>query len=213
MALLFLIIDRIPHEAVWTEWLRQLEDMVPASLLCDKEVLDCYDGLMPVKRNSVYDAQPYITLYVHPVPQFRGFPLGSIFYKREIAPADRVQVTILQAPWPASAAACHTESMAHRAPWALLDMTKGSRYLRGLLLQTAHGHHSLAVAHRLLLTEALKDPLNQRFQLLCPATIPIRPAQFVYEQLLAQKKSRVGNYVWWQVRSTGTRCHVASISS
>ena len=80
---------------------------------------------------------------------------------------------------------------------------------RTLLLQTAHGHHSLAVAHRLLLIEALKDPLNQRFQLLCPATIPVRPAQFVYEQLLAQKKSRVGNYVWWQVRLRGPVCHAA----
>ena len=98
VALLFLIIDRIPHEAVWTEWLGQLEDMMPASFLCDKEVLGCYEGLMPEKRHSVYDAQPYITLYVHPVPQFRGFPLGSIFYKREIAPADRVQVTFLHPP-------------------------------------------------------------------------------------------------------------------
>ena len=81
---------------------------------------------------------------------------------------------------------------------------------RAVLLQTAHGHHSLAVAHRLLLIEALQDPLNQRFQLLCPATIPVRPAQFTYEQLLAQKKSRVGNYVWWQVRPTGPRRHVLS---
>ena len=90
VALLFLIIDKIPHEAVWTEWLKQLEDMMPASFLCDDKTLNCFDGLMPKTRNSVYDAQPYISLYVHPVPQFPGFPKGSIFYKREIA--NRVQV-------------------------------------------------------------------------------------------------------------------------
>lgn len=99
VALLFLIIDRIPHEAVWTEWLKQLEDMMPASFLCDKELLDCFEGLMPKDRNSVYDAQPYISLHVHTVPQFQGFPKGSIFYQREIAPAHRVQVRSLCMPF------------------------------------------------------------------------------------------------------------------
>ena len=97
-ALLFLIIDRIPHEAVWTEWLKQLEDVVPANYLCDEEILSCFEGLMPMTRSSVYDAQPYITLYVHPVPQFQGFPKGSIFYRREIAAAHRVQVSSLRTP-------------------------------------------------------------------------------------------------------------------
>ena len=45
-----------------------------------------------------------------------------------------------------------------------------------------------------MIIEALEDPLNQRFQLLCPATIPVRPALFTYTQLMAQAKSRVGWY-------------------
>ena len=59
-------------------------------------------------------------------------------------------------------------------------------------LQTAWGDHSLASALRLLLASALEDPLNQRFQLLCPATVPIRPALFTYTQLMAETRSRVG---------------------
>ena len=197
VALLFLIIDKVPHEAVWTQWLKQLEDMVPATFLCDKEVLDCFEGLMPTDRNSVYDAQPYISLYVHPVPQSAGFPKGSIFYKREIAPAKRVQVRLL-APLISihSLRSCSETWREHLGA----QQGKPARAKRAGCRRTAHGHHSLAVAHRLLLIEALEDPLNQRFQLLCPATIPVRPARFTYEQLLAQKKSRVGDYSWWQVR-------------
>ena len=67
-------------------------------------------------------------------------------------------------------------------------------------MQTAWGDHSLATALRILLLEALKDPLNQRFQLLCPATIPIRPALFTYTQLIAEERSRVGWF--WPVRGT-----------
>ena len=59
-------------------------------------------------------------------------------------------------------------------------------------MQTAFGDHSLASALRLLLASALEDPLNQRFQLLCPATIPIRPPLFTYTQLMAEPRSRVG---------------------
>ena len=64
----------------------------------------------------------------------------------------------------------------------------------GAGVQTAWGDHSLAAALRLMTIEALLDPLNQRFQLLCPATIPLRPALFTYTQLMGQPKSRVGWY-------------------
>ena len=42
-----------------------------------------------------------------------------------------------------------------------------------------------------LLKAALADPHNQRFQLLCEGTVPVRPATFTYEQLMAQNRSRV----------------------
>jgi hypothetical protein len=59
--------------------------------------------------------------------------------------------------------------------------------------QTAWGSVTLVSATRLLIKAALKDPFNQRFQLICESSIPVRPALFTYTQLLAQNKSRVGN--------------------
>ncbi len=40
---------------------------------------------------------------------------------------------------------------------------------------------------------ALEDPFNERFQLLCEYTIPVRSAFFTHQQLLAQNMSRVGD--------------------
>jgi hypothetical protein len=58
-------------------------------------------------------------------------------------------------------------------------------------MQTAWGSITLVTATMELLKAALADPQNQRFQLLCEATIPVRPARFVFEQLMAEKRSRV----------------------
>ncbi len=61
-----------------------------------------------------------------------------------------------------------------------------------LVLQTMWGGHSLVKAERLLMRAALQDPYNQRFQLVCEYSIPVRPALFTHQQLLAQNMSRVG---------------------
>ena len=53
------------------------------------------------------------------------------------------------------------------------------------------GHHSLMVAERLLLAQALREPLNQRFYLVSETTLPIYPAPFVWEQAMAEAVSRV----------------------
>ncbi len=53
------------------------------------------------------------------------------------------------------------------------------------------GHHSLTIAERLLLGEALKNPLNQRFYLVSETTLPMYPAAFVWEQAMAEQVSRV----------------------
>ena len=61
------------------------------------------------------------------------------------------------------------------------------------VLQTSWGGHSLVKATRILMKAALEDPYNQRFQLLCETTIPVRSAFFTHQQLLAQNMSRVGD--------------------
>ena len=60
-------------------------------------------------------------------------------------------------------------------------------------LQTAWGNHSLVTATRILMAAALEDPYNQRFQLVCEATIPVRAPLVTHDQLLAQNMSRIGN--------------------
>jgi hypothetical protein len=76
--------------------------------------------------------------------------------------------------------------------------------------QTAWGHHSLATAFKLLVTEAVQDPLNQRFQLLCPATIPIRPPLFTHEQLIAEEASRIGTFSQVQLCDLACMSHIST---
>ena len=51
--------------------------------------------------------------------------------------------------------------------------------------QTAWGTYSLVEAERILIMEALSDPFNQRFQMVCEATIPVQPPLFTHALLLA----------------------------
>lgn len=60
--------------------------------------------------------------------------------------------------------------------------------------QTAHGDHSLVAATRLLLEAALTEPFTQRLQFLCPASIPLFPPLVVYAELVAENRSRIGQY-------------------
>ena len=61
-----------------------------------------------------------------------------------------------------------------------------------LYTQTEWGTHSLTQASRLLLKAALANPLNQRFSLVCGASLPVRPPLFAYTQLLGESRSRFG---------------------
>ena len=46
-------------------------------------------------------------------------------------------------------------------------------------------------AHRALLREALKDPFNQQFHLLCDTALPLRDPAFIYTQLIGHAASRI----------------------
>ena len=58
-------------------------------------------------------------------------------------------------------------------------------------MQVSWGAQSEIEAMKLLIRAALSNPLNQRFVMLCEATIPLYPATVVYSQLMAEKKSRI----------------------
>lgn len=51
--------------------------------------------------------------------------------------------------------------------------------------------HTLVLAELKLLTEALKDPRNQKFVLLSEACVPVHPPEVVYAQSLFETKSRI----------------------
>lgn len=55
-------------------------------------------------------------------------------------------------------------------------------------------------ALRALLREALRDPLNQRFQLLCEYSLPLQSPLLVYQQFVKEPKSRLNacNTFDWQ---------------
>lgn len=57
--------------------------------------------------------------------------------------------------------------------------------------QAEWGHHSLVVAARALLTAALEDPTNHKFQLLSGTTLPLWSPPVVYSRLMAESTSHL----------------------
>ena len=179
VALLFLVRGPQPHEQLWTQWLSNLAEMAPATVQCNETAWTCYKTVSNVPKQSAYDKQQYYSLYVHTKPDFPGYPPGSIFAGRVVQTLHKVspcQPAKLISLWYAACIACDTP----RRRLTFLG-----------LLQTAWGSMSLVSATLELLRAALTDPRNQRFQLLCEATVPVRPALFIYEQLLAERRSRM----------------------
>lgn len=62
-------------------------------------------------------------------------------------------------------------------------------------IQVVWGEASMIQAERLLLTEALKDPLNERFFLLSDSCIPLYSFDYVYNYVMTSQKSFVDSFV------------------
>ncbi len=52
-------------------------------------------------------------------------------------------------------------------------------------------------ALRALIREALRDPMNQRFQLLCEYSLPLQSPLLVYQQFIKEPKSRLNACNTW----------------
>ena len=52
-------------------------------------------------------------------------------------------------------------------------------------------------ALRALVKEALRDPMNQRFQLLCEYSLPLQSPLLVYQQFIKEPKSRLNACNTW----------------
>lgn len=57
--------------------------------------------------------------------------------------------------------------------------------------EAAWGHHSVVLAARALLTAALKEPTNHKFQLLSGTTLPLWSPPVVYSRLMAESTSHL----------------------
>ena len=68
-------------------------------------------------------------------------------------------------------------------------------------------------ALRALLREALKDPLNQRFQLLCEYSLPLQSPLLVYQQFIKERKSRLNacNTFDWQEHVSATHLALSAL--
>ena len=63
-------------------------------------------------------------------------------------------------------------------------------------------------ALRALIREALRDPMNQRFQLLCEYSLPLQSPLLVYQQFIKEPKSRLNacnTWDWQEHVSAGWR--------
>ena len=93
---MFLIIDTIYPENIWTDWLLPTSMMVHPDIECDAQIKKCYaEHVLMKPARSVYDEQGFFTFYVHSKPDAPPFKEGSIFYQREVK--DRVQVRCITA--------------------------------------------------------------------------------------------------------------------
>ncbi|CAK0758242.1 hypothetical protein CVIRNUC_002605 [Coccomyxa viridis] len=75
-------------------------------------------------------------------------------------------------------------------------------------VQVRWGEHSMVEALRALIREALRDPMNQRFQLLCEYSLPLQSPLLVYQQFIKEPKSRLNacnTWDWQEHRTNSSR--------
>ena len=110
---MFLTRGEMPHEQSWAAWLAAAEGQVPVrrvrEKLCEGEeevIARCQRHRLQRKSRAMLqndgsaalDGQHLFSVYVHPPPDFEGYPPGTVFHNRQIA--ERIQVLgALHLPW------------------------------------------------------------------------------------------------------------------
>ncbi|KAK9787849.1 hypothetical protein WJX73_005712 [Symbiochloris irregularis] len=91
VALLFLTRAGLPHEPVWQRWLQKVANVIPETIACEPELLQCFQSSQVVAQpKSVYDRQYLFSFYVHPPPHHTPFKEGSVFWQRDIQDRHKV---------------------------------------------------------------------------------------------------------------------------
>ncbi|PSC67186.1 beta-1,6-N-acetylglucosaminyltransferase enzyme [Micractinium conductrix] len=162
VALLFLTIGDLYHEAAWRLWFASAGGLLPArdaqATVCNasaeqfgkiQAACDAQQGAV-AHQTATPAADPIahqhlFSIYVHAPPFFEGYPSGSLWQGRLIPRR----------------------------------------------VSTGWGSMSLVEATRNLLWEAFRDPLNQRFVLVSESDIPLYDPFTLHQQLLSEDKSRL----------------------
>ncbi|PRW05935.1 beta-1,6-N-acetylglucosaminyltransferase enzyme [Chlorella sorokiniana] len=179
VALLFLTRGDLFHSGVWERWFAAARDLLPAEQL---RTVAC--NISSATAASAPAAEP-----AAPEPQQRVTP-------EQLAAAcgwDAADGQLLPSPGNAIDQQ-HLFSVYVHAPPNITDADLPELFRGRLItdrLLPQWGTHELVEATRNLLWEAYRDPLNQRFVLVSESDIPLYDPLTLYQQLVAEDKSRI----------------------
>ncbi|KAL4855995.1 hypothetical protein ACK3TF_003440 [Chlorella vulgaris] len=162
VALLFLTHGELPHDGLWTDWIREAGGLLPRSSLAGDTAFCLKQHYLPapVRRSgslqparrlgrgrspAVLGQQHLFSLYVHARPTLKDYPEGSAFRGRLIP--DRIM-----------------------AKW---------------------GTHALAAAAKRLVEAAVLDQQNQWFVLVGDTTVPLYHPTLTWQQITHGTQSKV----------------------
>ncbi|GAB4813340.1 hypothetical protein N2152v2_000386 [Parachlorella kessleri] len=164
VALMFMTNGRVPHERLWRLWVLQAKALVPLGAVRQYAAASSRPG------------EPSDPSRLQQLAEACGARSGG---KRPVSPIHRQFLFTFYVHAPPEYFPGHSTT-ALFAGSLIPHRTRARRQ-----------EHSLIDAERLLLAEALRDPLNQRFLLLSDTTLPLYGPALVYQQAMAETQSRM----------------------
>ncbi|BDA45402.1 probable glycosyltransferase BC10 at C-terminar half [Coccomyxa sp. Obi] len=161
VAMLFLATKGFAHSALWAMWFQQAGGLLPA---------DCAAAAVCTAGDDAARAAALSALLSSCGPTSQAPGLSEV--------VDRQHLFSVYVHLPPNKTLSGPPSIFH------------GREIPGSI-PTAWGEWSLANASRVLIREALKDKLNQRFIMLSESCAPLYPPAVVYQQLMYERKSRI----------------------
>eukprot|EP00887_Chlorella_sp_A99_P003649 scaffold7.g3649.t1 len=176
----------MPHEQLWTQWLRKMGGLLPKSALAPEQAtcLTQCDG------SGKCQSRCGPTAACNPVclAELRrryGRARGASHNGSSGASASNSSNVVEQQS---------LFSVYVHAPPAFAGYANDSIFASRIIasrVTTEWGTHSLAQATKNLVEEAVKDPDNEWFVLLSDTTIPLYPATLLWQQLMHENRSRI----------------------
>lgn len=174
VALMFLTPGALAHERLWSAFFSSVTGAVPASLVQDVASDGWFGSL---RRDRLAALQR--TCGAQAADTQRGLVDRQFLFSLHVHHHPRY------AGYP-------PESLFHqRVIPVLMDAERYAGVVVSHNTTRSRAHHSLTDAERLLLAEALRQPLNQRFVLVSETTLPLYSGPLLYAQAMAETHSRL----------------------